>query len=267
MSNLQRSLAPISEGAWAAIDGEITAALVHFLAARKLVDFSGPHGWAHSAVDLGRVAPVGEVVNGVEANQRRILPLVELRATFELSRAELDAFDRGADDADLGPAVAAARDMALAEDALVFDGFAPGGIEGIIEASPHEPLTLDDDFDHYPNRVAAALAVLKGAGVGGPYAIAFGPRCYQGVIETTERGGYPLLQHLRLILGGPVIWAPSVDGAVVVSQRGGDFALTVGGDLSVGYQRHDEDSATLFIEESLTFRAAGPEAAVVLHYE
>ena len=32
------------------------ASLTHFLAGRKLVDFSGPHGWEHSAVDLGRVA-------------------------------------------------------------------------------------------------------------------------------------------------------------------------------------------------------------------
>ncbi len=61
----------------------------------------------------------------------------------------------------------------------------------------------------------------------GPYAIALGPRCYTGVVETTERGGYPVFEHLRMILGGPVVWAPAVDGAVVLSQRGGDFELVV----------------------------------------
>ena len=78
--------------------------------------------------------------------------------------------------------------------------------------------------------------MLKAAGIGGPYAIALGPRCYEGVIETTEKGGYPLLEHLGLILGGPVIWAPAVDGAIVLSQRGGDFALTIGQDISIAYR-------------------------------
>ena len=103
-------------------------------------------------------------------------------------------------------------------------------IDGIGAASPHEPITLSDQFDRYPNHVAQAVAVLKAAGVAGPYAIALGPRCYAGVIETTEKGGYPLLQHLGLILGGPVVWAPAVDGAIVLSQRGDDFQLTLGQD-------------------------------------
>ena len=94
------------------------------------------------------------------------------------------------------------------------------------------PITLSDQFDRYPNHVAQAVAVLKGAGVAGPYAIALGPRCYAGVIETTEKGGYPLLQHLGLILGGPVVWAPAVDGAIVLSQRGDDFQLTLGQDTA-----------------------------------
>jgi uncharacterized linocin/CFP29 family protein len=86
------------------------------------------------------------------------------------------------------------------------------------------------------------------------------------VIETTEHGGYPVLEHLRMILGGPVVWAPAVDGAVVVSQRGGDFELTIGRDLAVGYASHDAATVDLFLEESLTFRVLTPEAAVHLAY-
>ena len=51
------------------------------------------------------------------------------------------------------------------------------------------------------------------------------------MLETTEHGGYPLLNHLRQIIGGPLVWAPGVDGAVVVSQRGGDFLFDAGEDL------------------------------------
>lgn len=268
MNRLFRELAPVSDAAWSEIDEEATNTLTHFLAARKLVDLIGPCGWAHSAVSLGRAdelddSPFAEVT----VAQRRVLPLVELRRPFVVSRSELEAIDRGATDIDLEPLKEASRDLALAEDGLVFDGYPGAGITGIVDASPHDPIALSDEFDQYPNHVAKAVATLKAAGVGGPYAIALGPRCYQGVIETTERGGYPLLQHLHLILGGPVIWGPAVDGAVVLSQRGADFELTVGQDTSIAYRAHDADTVTLEVQESVAFRAPSPEAAVALRYD
>jgi hypothetical protein len=45
MSHLHRHLAPISVEAWAQIDEEAKQTLKTTLAARKLVDFSGPKGW------------------------------------------------------------------------------------------------------------------------------------------------------------------------------------------------------------------------------
>ena len=112
--------------------------------------------------------------------------------------------------------------------------------------------------------VARAVSTLRAAGVGGPYAIALGSTSYTGVVETAEGGGYLVLEHLDRILGGPVVWAPAVQGAVVLSQRGGDFVLTVGQDLSLGYDATVDDSVRLYMEESLMFRVVTPEAAVVL---
>ena len=108
--------------------------------------------------------------------------------------------------------------------------------------------------------------MLRAGDIAGPYAIALGSRSYTGVTETTEHGGYPVFEHLRQILDGPVVWAPAVDGAVVVSQRGGDFELTVGEDFSIGYLSHDATTVQLYIEESVTFANHTPEAAVHLHH-
>lgn len=268
MNHLFRDLAPITETAWKEIDEEAKSHLTHFMAARKLVDFSGPHGWAHSAVSLGRAEPrTDSPFAGVTVARRQVLPLVELRRPLTLKRSELEEVDRGASDVDLEPLDDACRDLALAEDQLVFDGYPAAGIKGITEASPHTPIPLDEEFHRYPNHVAQAVSVLKNAGVGGPYAIALGPRCYRGVIETTERGGYPILQHLKLILGGAVVWAPAVDGAIVLSQRGGDFELTVGQDPSIAYRDHDAEGVRLELQESVAFIANGPEAAVALRYD
>ena len=158
----------------------------------------------------------------------------------------------------------AGRAAALAEDHLVFHGDPGAGVTGIIAASPHEAVAIGEDYADYPERVAKALTVLRTADIAGPYAIALGTCCYTGVTETIERGGYPVLEHLGRLLGGPVVWAPAIEGAVVLSQRGGDYALTVGQDFSIGYRAATAESVELYIEESVTFHVNTPEAAVHL---
>ncbi|HLJ08931.1 MAG TPA: family 1 encapsulin nanocompartment shell protein, partial [Acidimicrobiia bacterium] len=126
------------------------------------------------------------------------------------------------------------------------------------------PVTLSGDYAQYPGDVARAVETLLEAGVQGPYGLALGPDAYTGVVETTEHGGILVFDHLRQILGGPIVWAPGVDGAVVVSQRGGDFLFESGEDLAVGYDRHDAERAYLYFEESFTFHVASPEAGIAL---
>ncbi|MGI9577930.1 MAG: family 1 encapsulin nanocompartment shell protein [Microthrixaceae bacterium] len=267
MNHLFRDLAPISDAAWAEIDSEAKRSLANFLAARRLIDFSGPEGWAASAVTLGTVEPLKDgPEDGVEAASRRVQPYVEMRASFSLLRAELDAIDRGHKSPDLDPVVAATRRVAAAEDNAIFHGYEAGQITGIAEASPHESIEIDRNYGNYPTWTAMAVAQLRDAGVEGPYGIALGPNCYAGILETTEDGGYPILERLRLILQGPVVYAPAVNGAVVVSMRGDDFELYCGQDFSIGYTDSDAESVELYIEESLTFHVHSPEAAVALEY-
>jgi uncharacterized linocin/CFP29 family protein len=266
MSNhLLRSHAPISDGNWTLLDDEARERLGAALAARKLVDFLGPFGWEYSATNLGRVTGVAAApCEGITALSRRVLPLAELRADFAISRAELRDDDRGAEDADLEPLDDAAHRMAVAENKSVFHGWPEAGIVGLSEASPHQGLTLGEDADSYPRPVARAVEQLLQSGIGGPYALALGSDEFTRVSETAEHGGYPLRDHLRKILDGPVLWAPGVSGAVVLSQRGGDFLFESGQDLSIGYLHHDREVVNLYLEQSFSFHVATPEAAVPL---
>ncbi len=263
MNHLLRSRAPISDAGWELLDDEARTRLAPALAARKLVDFSGPHGWERSATNLGRTSalksPPSEGVSGL---QRRVLALVELRADFELSRAELRDADRGADDVDLETLDKAAHQIAVAENVAVFHGWS-GAITGIAEASPYEQAPLGK-AEAYPRQIAVALDQLLNSGVAGPYGLALGREQYRRVIETSEHGGYPLLEHLRKIVEGPIVWAPGVTGAIVLSLRGGDFLFESGQDHSIGYDSHDEEVVRLYLQESFSFHVATPEAAVVL---
>jgi uncharacterized linocin/CFP29 family protein len=264
MNHLLRSLAPISDSGWKELDDEARERLTPALAARKLVDFSGPRGWEYSATNLGRIEPLAKTpCDGVTGARRRVLPVVEVRASFELALSELRDFDRGADDVDLEPLDKAAHQLAVAENKAVFLGW-DGALQGIAEVSPHKGITLGEKPDNYPRPVAAAVERLLHNGISGPYGLALGGDDYQRVVETAEHGGYPLLEHLRKILEGPIVWAPGVGGAVVVSLRGGDFVFESGQDIAIGYEGHDLETVRLYLEESFSFHVATPEAAVPL---
>jgi uncharacterized linocin/CFP29 family protein len=143
MSHLLRQHAPITDAAWRVIDDEARSRLTPALAARKLVDFSGPHGWEFSATNLGRTTPLaGAPADGVGALQRQVLAVVELRAAFTLARAELSDADRGAQDVDLAALDEAANRLASAENRVVFHGYDDAGITGIAQAATNEPITL-----------------------------------------------------------------------------------------------------------------------------
>jgi uncharacterized linocin/CFP29 family protein len=264
MDLLKRHLAPILPEAWDLIDDEARRVLKLHLAARKVVDFSGPHGWKVGAVNTGRLnviqrGPVPEVQHGVRDAQ----PLVELRSPFVMKTIELDYAARGANDLDLDAVIAASERVALAEDGAIFRGFKEARITGIIEASPHTPIQVPVNID-WPRAVAHAKDTLRAAGMNGPYALALGPKAYDELTADSE-DGYPLRQRVETNVDGPLVWAPALGaGALLLTTRGGDYELTVGQDLSIGYAVHDRDSVELYLTESFTFRVLEEKAAILL---
>jgi uncharacterized linocin/CFP29 family protein len=265
MNPLLRELAPIPAPAWELIETEAQHALKIKLAARKLVDFTGPLGWEAAAISTGRVERLSaDPARGVEARLRTAQPLIELRVPFELARDEIDAMARSAKDPDLDAVRAAAGAAALAEDRAAFHGYPAGAIRGIAQAA-EAALTLPEEYAAYPDVIADAINRLHSAGVDGPYAIALGPPSYTGLAKTTK-DGFPVLAHVRRLVEGPIVWAPGLEGAAVLSMRGGDFELTVGQDWSIGYLDHSDKTVHLYLQESFTFRVLSPEAAVPLGF-
>jgi len=263
MNNLHRELAPISDGAWAQIEEETSRTLKRYLAARRVVDLHGPSGVALSAVGTGHLRNIAAPGNGILARQREVKPLVELRVPFELDRQMIDDVERGANDSDWQPAKDAAKTIAFAEDGAIFDGYAAGGIQGIRQGTSNPIEPLPGDVRNYPDAIAHALSQLRLVGVNGPYSVLLGADEYTAVAEARDYG-YPVLEHLRRIVDGEIIWAPAIAGAFVLTTRGGDFDLHVGQDFSIGYLSHTDTVVRLFLQETFTFLLLTTEAAVAL---
>lgn len=263
MNNLHRELAPITAAAWAEIAEEAQRTFKRNIAGRRVVDVVGPAGLELAAISTGHTTPIDSPSAGVDARLRTARPMVELRVPFTVSRAAVDDVERGSKDSDWDPVKEAATKMALSEDQAIFEGYAAAQITGIKQASSHESLTLPSDPLDAPNALAQALTKLRLAGVDGPYSVLLDPAVYTAVSETSDHG-YPVRDHLTRQIEGDIIWAPGIDGALVVTTRGGDFELQIGQDLSIGYTSHDADSIELYLQESLTFSVYSDEAAVPL---
>jgi len=263
MNNLHRELAPISDAAWAGIEEETKRTLKRYLAGRRVVDVEGPEGAGLSAVGTGHLQKIAAPKDGVLARQREVKALVEMRVPFVLERQEIDDVDRGANDSDWQPAKDAARKIAFSEDGAIFDGYAAAGIVGIRKGTSNPAVTLPGDVREYPEAIAQALSRLRLVGVNGPYSVLLGADAYTALAETSDHG-YPVLEHVKRLVKDQIIWAPAIEGAFVLTTRGGDFSLHIGQEVSIGYTSHTETTVSLYLQETFTFLLLTAEAAVAI---
>lgn len=263
MNNLYRELAPVTDAAWADIEAEAARTFKRHIAGRRVVDVSGPGGPTAAAVGTGRLLDVAAPADGVVAHLRASKPLVRLRVPFTLSRSEIDDVERGSQDPDWDAVKDAAKKLAFVEDRIIFEGYPAASIDGVRAASCNPALALPEDPQDIPDAISQALSALRLAGVGGPYSVLLSADVYTKVSETTAHG-YPIREHLRRLIDGDIVWAPAIDGAFVVTTRGGDFDLQLGTDVAIGYLSHDADTVALYLQETLTFLCYTAEAAVAL---
>lgn len=255
-----RSSAPIAPQVWDALEADVREALRQHLIGRKVVDFDGPHGLERAALNLGSLEH-RDAEDGIEAGLRAVLPLLEVRVPFRLSRSALDARERGAPQLSDDPALLAARRLADLENRAIFYGLASAGIRGLLAASTQPKIPMGNDARSTIDAVARALLALHEAAIDGPYAVVLGDEAYRRLAAGAE---YPPLKQLRELVGGDVLHSHVVQGGIVVSVRGGDLTLCVGQDPAIGYATHDANEVSLYLLESFTFLVSSPEVIVGL---
>jgi len=261
MNNLHRELAPISAAAWANLEAEARRTFEGHVAGRRIVDVADAGGLERAAVDTGHLDAIDPRAEGVLAHLRRSQPIVELRVPFTVDRQQVDDVERGARDTDWQAVKDAARQIAFAEDRAVFEGYPAARIQGIRASSSNQPMTLPVEVRDYPTAISQAVSALRLVGVAGPYTLALSADAYTGLSETADYG-YPIREHIVRVVDGEIVWAPGIDGAFLLSTRGGDFELRIGQDLSIGYLSHDATNVRLYFQETLTFLVYTSEASV-----
>jgi uncharacterized linocin/CFP29 family protein len=274
MDYLRRDAAPLSERTWKALDEAVAQAARHVLAARRIATFDGPKGWENVAVRLGTMQPCQGAQGKASVCVPDVVLLAEIRADFSLPWAILEPFERGAPALETRAAEDAARELGRAEDALAFYGEpVKAGLDGALGSpgfltSRESPRIKTGDWSR-PGQLladlAAAVETLDGAGIGGPYEAVLAPPLYYAFHRATaDGGGYPASRHVRELLAGVHRSMVVHEAGAVFSTRGGDFILTIGGDLSVGYRQHDREAIHLMCVETIAAQTQSPEAVCLL---
>ncbi|HXG15224.1 MAG TPA: family 1 encapsulin nanocompartment shell protein [Calidithermus sp.] len=264
MDILRRDAAPLTPRALQALDEAVAQAARHVLVGRRVADFDGPRGWEHQATRLGTMKPCATREGQAVVCVPDVALLAEIRAEFTLSWTALEHFERGAPALDTAPAEAAAREVALAEDRLVLYGEPVG--QGFL-ASPKSPSVTVEDWARPGQALADVLRAverLDGLGIGGPYELVLAPARYYAFLRGAEEGGYPTTRHLREVVAAVHRGTVLRGAGALFSTRGGDFVITVGGDLSVGYRGHDAGGVHLFCVETVAAQVVTPEAVCLL---
>ncbi|MEX0813419.1 MAG: family 1 encapsulin nanocompartment shell protein [Chitinophagales bacterium] len=262
MDLLRKNLAPISKEAWNEINHRAEEILTAALSARKFVDVDGPKGWDFAAVNKGRLdIPKGQKGN-LKYGVHQVQPLVESRANFSLNIWELDNAVRGANVIDLDNLEEAAHEIAAFEEKVIYYGLKEAGVPGLKNASDQKQVKFEKG-EGLLKSVTQALSLFKEKGVEGPFSLVLNREKWQQLAGELVNG-YPLKKQILKLIEGDVIFAPNTKEAFLVSQRGGDFRLTLGSDISIGYDNHDGKKVDLFFTESFTFEVLDPDAVVVL---
>ncbi|MGI6227823.1 MAG: Maritimacin [Spirochaetes bacterium ADurb.Bin315] len=260
MDMFKRNLAPISNRAWSEIEERAKLVLLSRLSARKVVSVNGPHGLDYTVLSEGRLSLVDDK-SAVKAGIYNVLPLTEARVRFTLNKWELDNLERGAKDIDFDSLDKALDQLALFEENAVYHGYAPGTIKGLKESSAHKTLGLTGDTKEFLAAIGEGVILLKDSFVDGPYSLIVSNEVWVRLHK--EAQGQSLKERVERIIGGEIVLASAIKGAILVPHDSADLELTIGQDFELGYESHDTKEVTLFATESFTFRVIEPKAIVV----
>ena len=264
MDYLRRHAAPLSDRVWKALDEAIVQSARHVLAARRVATFDGPHGWEHWATRLGTSTPCRTSEGQAVVCVPDVVLLFEVRVDFSLPWSAIEVFERGAPVLDTGVAEAAARELALAEDRVALYGDPAGN--GFLTARKSPRLHAQDWARprHVLADLVKAVETLDTGGIAGPYEAVLSPGRYYAYLQAVDDSGYPTARQLRDVLAAVHRSPVMRDAGAVFSTRGGDFVITVGGDLAAGYRLHDRDAVHLFCVETVAPQSMTPEAVCLI---
>ncbi len=267
MSWTDRDAAPFGQDVWDQIDAVARAAADEVRAGRKLLEIVGPLGFsARAGVAEDERVGEDEAEERVHVHVPRVSALPILHRTVSLG-ARAVAASAAREPLVLPEVAEAAREIARAEDRLLFAGNGAAGVHGLLEHAGAVELVPGDWSD--PGRAAddllGALARLDEAGRHGPFAAAVSPGRYYQLFRPHAGSALTPYQQLLPAFAGGIVKAPALpDGALVVVRSASGPRAVIGQDLAAAYDGREGIFHRISLVESVTLLPGVPGSVAIL---
>lgn len=259
---LYRELAPVSKEVWDEMEETLMDVFKTYLSARRVVKVVGPKGRDYNVITEGRLDKTEEESDVCYSNYK-VIPLTEARIEFEMGRWELDNITRGAKDIDYDPLEEAAKKLALFEENAIYNGLEKANIKGLIKSAEGSEIEFGKDGKSILDSILQGVIELRKAYQEGPFTLVVGEDAYRKIL--TQGSNYPLEKRIEDLIGGKIVYSHVLDGALLLPYDHDDLELTIGQDLSLGYQANDNQRVRFFITESFAFRVLDP--SIIIKYK
>jgi uncharacterized linocin/CFP29 family protein len=251
---LDRENAPFEQEIWDRIDAIARSAADEVRAGRRLLEVVGPIGFGARA-GIAEDLPLGEEPAGAHVHVPTVHPLPVIHRTFALGARAVEARAACGEPLLLSEASEAARQIARAEDRILFEGLPRAGVRGLLahEGAVELPAGEWSDPARAADDLLGALARLDAAGRHGPYAVAVSPGRFYQLLRPHPGTALTPYQQLQPAFVGGIVKAPVLEnGAVVVMRTASGPRVVVGGELAAAYDGRDGIFHQISLVESVT---------------
>ena len=262
---LLRNEAPLTPEQWQLIDTTVGETVGRILVGRRILDLYGPLGFGAYTVPLYTYA--GEEGEPIRAKIVRQLSMSTLMKSFVIAAKDLELMNAG-QPFDTAPMAAAAAQMALAEDALIFNGDADADAEGLLNVDGRLVLQRNDwdEEGRALSDVTAATAALISQGFYPPYSVAMHPLLHAKLQRVYGRRGILEVELLERQATGGVFSSPSLpqDKVLVIAAQSQYVDLAIGLDIVTAFVETNNLEHHFRIMETLALRIKQPGAVCTL---
>jgi Uncharacterized protein, linocin/CFP29 homolog len=269
MSYLSKESAAISEDLWSQIDAAVVKAARNVLTGRRFLHVFGPLGIGVGNITIDDADAVEEIAKDgiITTAGRKYVEIPAIYDDFTLLAKDLEITKKTGFPVDLSKAMASAQACALKEEKLIYFGNAELGYDGLLTAPGISKMAKKDwsTGENAFTDIAAAIALLAGKSLYGPYALSVSPDLYMQLQRLQPGTGLLEIDRVGKLLDGHIYKAPVLgkEKAVLVCSDERNMDLVVGQDMATAYLEQKELNHSFRVLETVLPRIKCKQAVVV----
>ncbi|MDR0308054.1 MAG: bacteriocin family protein [Chitinispirillales bacterium] len=264
---LNRADSPFGSQIWNFLDKTVLSVAAQNLAGRKLLHTEGPYGLSVRFVPSHDKEVADEGGDNLTVSHAGAVPLAFLVTKFALGSREIDQYIKNGIAFDTRELIDSIMTITAKEDKIIFNGSKPLGIPGLLNTAGvlRSKLKPWSKIGDATESIIEAVDKLDNGGFHGPYSLALSPSLYNSLFKRFPQEEVLEIVHLKSLIAGGIIKAPSLKSGGVLVHAGRQFAsIVLGQDLMTGFEGPSGRDYQFVLSESVSLRVVIPNSICIL---